>query len=367
MAISYKSAMAKHVAVIGSGIIGSALAFSLAEQGARVSLVDSGEGGGLATRASFAWINANWGNAPDYFRFRRFSMGEWRKLAAKIGGLPLKWTGAVFWDLPAAELDAFFHGHSKLGYRLSWLQAKDIAKREPHLKAVPEKALLAEEEGVAEPLQAVQVLRAAAQSKGAVFLPHQHVKALTTKNGRVTGVRTEDREIEADDVVLAAGAGSVPLAQTAGVALPLTTPGGLLVHSKPAARIVNGLLISPQLHVRQTSGGQVVAGSDFGGSQPGKDPDGTAQRLFEHLQSFLTGGERLALAYHTLGYRPTPKDGLPVIGRPPGLEGLYVAVMHSGITNAAGTGLLAAREILSGARDPLLAPFSAGRFQDAHA
>ncbi|RVC21869.1 FAD-binding oxidoreductase, partial [Mesorhizobium sp. M7A.F.Ca.CA.004.04.2.1] len=41
---------------------------------------------------------------------------------------------------------------------------------------------------------------------------------------------------------------------------------------------------------------------------------------------------------------------------------VYVAVMHSGITLAPAIGLFAAREILDGERDPLLAPYGLSRF-----
>ncbi|TIT27457.1 MAG: FAD-binding oxidoreductase, partial [Mesorhizobium sp.] len=43
-------------------------------------------------------------------------------------------------------------------------------------------------------------------------------------------------------------------------------------------------------------------------------------------------------------------------------DGLYVAVMHSGITLAPAVGLFATREILAGERDPLLQPYGLGRF-----
>ena len=39
--------------------------------------------------------------------------------------------------------------------------------------------------------------------------------------------------------------------------------------------------------------------------------------------------------------------------------------MHSGITNAPAVGLFAAREILEGERDELLAPFGMERFSQA--
>jgi glycine/D-amino acid oxidase-like deaminating enzyme len=68
-----------------------------------------------------------------------------------------------------------------------------------------------------------------------------------------------------------------------------------------------------------------------------------------------------ALDLFPVGHRPTPADGFPVIGRPRATEGLYVAVMHSGITLAPLVGLLAAGEIAAGRRDPMLAPYDPDR------
>lgn len=50
------------------------------------------------------------------------------------------------------------------------------------------------------------------------------------------------------------------------------------------------------------------------------------------------------------------------IGRAEGMDGVYVAVMHSSITLAPAVGLFATREILGGERDPLLAPYGLSRF-----
>jgi len=44
------------------------------------------------------------------------------------------------------------------------------------------------------------------------------------------------------------------------------------------------------------------------------------------------------------------------------MDGLYVAVMHSGITLAPVVGLFAAEELLFGRRDPLLQPYGPDRF-----
>jgi glycine/D-amino acid oxidase-like deaminating enzyme len=44
------------------------------------------------------------------------------------------------------------------------------------------------------------------------------------------------------------------------------------------------------------------------------------------------------------------------------VEGLYLAVTHSGITLAPALGHFAAAELLGAARDPLLAPYHPARF-----
>ena len=68
--------------------------------------------------------------------------------------------------------------------------------------------------------------------------------------------------------------------------------------------------------------------------------------------------------FHTVGFRPTPGDGFPMIGRPKNRDGLYIAVMHSGITLAPAEDCWPA-EILDGKRDPLIAPYPPDRLLKA--
>ena len=160
-------------------------------------------------------------------------------------------------------------------------------------------------------------------------------------------------------MVVAAGVGAPALLATAGVELRLDTPPGLLVHTRPHPRLLNGIVLAPELHMRQTDKGRIVIGSDFGGADPGPDAGATAQALLAQARAMLVGGERVAFDRCTIGLRPTLADGFPVIGRPDDRTGLYVAVMHSGVTLAAAVGLLVTQELRSGRRDPLLVPFGA--------
>lgn len=107
--------MSKHVIVIGSGIIGSSIAYQLAKRGARVTILDEGDPGGVATRASFAWINASWGNPDFYFRLRRRSMAEWRGLAEEVPDLRVSWCGGLLWDVTGDARSDFLRDHSHWG------------------------------------------------------------------------------------------------------------------------------------------------------------------------------------------------------------------------------------------------------------
>jgi len=43
-----------HVLIVGAGIIGASIAWHLARAGAKVTVIEAGQAGGLATRASWA-------------------------------------------------------------------------------------------------------------------------------------------------------------------------------------------------------------------------------------------------------------------------------------------------------------------------
>lgn len=350
--------IAPHVIVVGAGIIGASIAWHLTRDGAKVTVVAE-DHGGVATPASFAWINASWGNPEFYYRFRRRSMAEWKRLATELPGLPLSWCGSIGWDLPADRREAFAAEHGAWGYGIERLDGEAIRAREPNLKNVPDLALAVAEEGVVEPVAAARMMLADAEARGAKLLTAA-VRGLMRTGERISGIVTSAGVIEADHVVLASGAGTPPLTATIGITLPLDTPPGLIVHSRPHARRLNGLVLAPELHMRQTAEGRIIAGSDFGGAAPGQDQHATAAALFDKVRTSLSDSPSLAMDFFTVGYRPTPRDGFPVIGN--ACEGLYLAVMHSGVTLAPLAGSLASREILSGETDPMLAPFRLSRF-----
>jgi glycine/D-amino acid oxidase-like deaminating enzyme len=354
--------MPKHVVVVGAGIVGASIAWHLAKAGCAVTIVDADDGGGLATRHSFAWINASWGNPKFYFDFRRRAMAGWRRLERDVPGLSVDWCGGLIWDLPPDELDAYADEHAGWGYGLRRVDRAEAQRIEPNLTAPPEQALHVAEEGMVEPVAAARALLAGAIALGARFLPNTPAAALLERGGRVAGVLTQtDERLEADETVVATGVDTARLLDSVGIRLAVNAPAGLIAHSTVAGqRLLNGLVMSPDFHVRQTREGRLIAGTDFAGGDPGGRGREMALDLIEQVKVMIDGASNLALDFLTVGHRPTPADGFPAIGRP-GPDGLYVAVLHSGITLAPLVGELAAREIARGERDADLAPYDLRR------
>jgi glycine/D-amino acid oxidase-like deaminating enzyme len=140
--------LARRVIIIGGGIIGAAFAHSLQVSGADVTLLDAEqESGGVATPNSWAWINASWGNAENYFHLRHHAMALWQKLDKEVPGLVVQWTGGLLWDLPEAELRAFVSQQSAWGYDVRLVEGDEISKLEPNVIAPPPVAAYAQGEG----------------------------------------------------------------------------------------------------------------------------------------------------------------------------------------------------------------------------
>jgi glycine/D-amino acid oxidase-like deaminating enzyme len=351
-----------HVLVVGAGIIGASIAWHLVRAGAHVTLTDADEPGGLATRHSWAWINASWGNPESYFRLRVRAMDEWRRLEQEVPDVRVAWVGGLLWELPPEQLESFQVGHAAWGYDIRRVDRTEVRRIEPHLADPPEFALHAPAEGAVEPLAVTQALLAAAQALGAIVIANNPVRSLNLRAGRVTGVETSAGSLDVDEVVVASGVGTANLVATVGLALPMTASPALLVRTQPHAKRLNGLVMSPTMQLRQTSEGRLVGAVNF--EDVGADVDGTeaAAAVLDVMKGMIISGTSLSPESHVVGRRPIPKDGFPAVGRADGITGLYVAVMHSGITLAPAIGSFVADEILSGRRDSLIEPFGLDRF-----
>ena len=164
----------------------------------------------------------------------------------------------------------------------------------------------------------------------------------------------------ASNVVIAAGAFSVPVTRMLGVRLPMTAGKGysfsVASQQAPAAPMY---LLETKAGVTPMAGRVRIAGTiEFSGLNLHKDPR-RIEALTLAARGYLPGLDWTDLAEEWTGMRPMCPDGLPVIDRVPGFGNAYLATGHStlGITLAAVTGAHLASFVREGSAPPALRPF----------
>lgn len=357
-----------HVVVCGGGAIGCSVAYFLARRGVKATVV---EGTGVACAASGksgGFLARDWcaGTPLDALARRSFDLHA--ELAAEIAD-----------DWGYRRLDTYggfasrrmSRGQSRSVHALDWF-APDVA--------VSQALGSPETTAQVHPARYTEAMMRAAQVHGAE-LRQARISGLARGDDRVTGVECGGAEaVEADAVVIAMGPWSVLAARW----LPLPPVFGLKGHSLvfdtgdrvPAEAAFleyqeeSGAVLTPELFPRPDGTTYVcgISGEEVVPLDPARvAPDnGAIYRLEAMCRTLSPVLAAAPIVARQACYRPVTGDGLPLIGRVPGVAGAYVATGHSvwGILNAPATGEAMAELIADGAaRTVDLAPFDPGRLR----
>lgn len=346
-----------NVVVVGAGIVGAAVAYESAREGADVVLVDRALPASGVTGDSFAWIGGpRGGDVPDASTpLRRQVLQQYRRWEAEVPGVQVRWRGSLVWDEEART-----HHHRRPEERL--VGAAEAVRLEPHLSDPPVRALHLTSDGAVDPVAVTQALVRAARRHGAELLTGCSVTALRRANGPVVGVETSTGFLPATTVVVTAGAQAPALCAPLGFRLPVSPSPALLVRCTAPVGLVRTLVATPDLEVREAADGRLVIAADHQGEVDAEALQRAGEQVLRRLRATLDGADAVRLDGVRLGARPMPVDGLPVVGPVPGVAGAYVAVMHSGVTLAPAVARLIAAEVVHGVHAPELDGLRPDRF-----
>ncbi len=357
----------RHVIVCGAGVIGASIAFFLARRGVSVTVVERSDVACAASGKSGGFLALDWCDGSPLGPLARASFRLHAELARELAA-----------NYGYRRVDTFMmaareHGTLAGGHRVSaprWLDGAAIVTGE--LGSVDTTAQV-------HPAQLTAALIAGARAHGAT-LRIGVVEELLQNSGAARGVRIDGAIVEAEAVVLAMGPWT---GHVAGPLLPRI--GGLKGYSvtldcagvPPHALFVeyrtgDGRHLEPELFPRPD--GQVyVCGMADPAPLPASPEEVTVSAVACAVLARAASRVSTALAAAPIirrqaCYRPVTDDGLPLIGRIPGVAGGYVATGHGpwGILNAPATGQAMAELIVDGAASLLdLSPFDPARLRAA--
>jgi glycine oxidase len=366
------------VVIVGAGLIGTSIAWRLADAGREVALV-IGEREAAASRVAAGMLapvsettfteqpllHLNLASAD---RFPDF-VSEVEEAAEATAGLRRAPTLSVAYDADdAARLNAFADFLERSGLPCQRLTGRDCRRHEPLLAPAVRAGLLVERDWSCDNRLLLSALIVAARRAGARELPG-FVHGVHGRDGRVTGVELADgSRIDARWIVIANGAWA---SQITGIpAIPVRPVKGQILRLRPIR------LPSPSVTVRafsrgaeiylvsRESGREVVVGATV--EELGFDRRVTAGGVYELLRdarSVLPMTAEYALEEISVGWRPGTSDNSPILGGC-SLRGLILATGHyrNGVLLTPITADVITKLIMTGNLDPIAAPFTLDRF-----
>ncbi|MBN3766173.1 FAD-dependent oxidoreductase [Burkholderia sp. Ac-20365] len=240
-----------------------------------------------------------------------------------------------------------------------------ILALEPHIGDAYNVGLfLPDQAWVSEPRQYALCIAEAARARGVQFI--QAAAEHIGRQGLDWRIDCAGTSLTARHIVLAAGAWSGRLLGALGVKVPLESQRGYHVqlHGDDAPISRQVVLADRKVFVSPLESGLRIAGTvEFGGfSRPPSEK--RAQLLLEHAQAGIPALRRPAQADTWMGHRPCLPDSLPVIGAVPSLRGMWCAFGHGhlGVTGSARTGQWLAEAIRGDMHHDRLKPYEVARF-----
>jgi glycine oxidase len=338
------------VAVVGAGVIGSAVAWRVAERGLRVALVDDhpGCGASYAAAGMLAPVaEASYGEEA-LLRLclesaRRYPAFLAEARAASGLAVPHQTRATLVVATDDDDLRALLVLHryqDELGLSVRRLTARDCRRLEPLLSPRLRGGLAVDGDHAVDPRALVRALLAAAVRAGVRPVPHRAAGVVVT-DGAVAGVRLADgSELTAGTVVVAAGAWSGRAADgpLSGLSTDLVPPvrpvqGAVLrLRGRPApdglARTVRGWVHGSPVYAVPYGDGRVVVGATS--EERGFDTRvtaGAAHALLRDALTLVPSLGELELVETTARLRPCTPDNAPLIGAT-ALPGLVLATGH---------------------------------------
>src|SRR5690242_1433216 len=366
------------VVIIGAGVVGAALADEISARGwTEVTVVDQGPlpaTGGSSSHAPGLVFQTN--SSKTMTELARYTVEKFCSLDVdgkpcflQVGGLEVATTPERL-----AEL------HRRHGWITAWgiesrlLTPDECVAQHPLVdRAKVLGGLLVPTDGLAKAVLAVEAQIRRATERGVTFLARHEVLDVHRADGEVTGVRTDQGDLEADIVVCCAGIWGPKIARMVGMNLPLTPLAHQLAWTGPIPALAgqteeavrpilrhqdadlyyrdrfDGIGIGSYGHRPMPISADDILSVDEADEMPSvlKFTEDDFEDAWTETQSLLPATREAKVEEGINGLFSFTTDGQPLLGESPDVKGFWVAEAVW-VTHSAGVGRAMAEWLVDG-------------------
>jgi glycine oxidase len=357
------------VVVIGGGVIGTSIAWYLAEQQQRTVLIEKNVPGQEASAAAAGILAVASGRARNgpLYRLKHASQALYPALVRELEertGIDIEYQTVGVLDLMRTDADeekyrSLYALRREQGYPATWLSADEVRRLEPALTPDIRGAVHFSGDHHLHNGKLAEAWAKASEQRGVAIHTNSTVSEVRISAGKVTAVRVGGEWISVNTVVIAAGSWSREVGEMFGLLIPVEPAKGQML----AIRATNfrHVLSWSEHYLVPRKNGEVIVGStvEFVGHNKEVTLE-TIHSLIARSIELVPDLHNAPLSHFWAGLRPFSPTRRPILCRAPGLENVIIATGHhrNGIVLAPMTGKLVSELITTGQPSMSLEPFA---------
>ncbi len=354
--------------VVGGGMLGAAIGYGLARQNLGCTILDAHDRDFRAARGNFGlvWVQSKGADLAAYARWTRCSTELWPGFSSELeeltgidlhykrsGGVHFCLSDQALADRQAHLMKLAAASDGAFSYRM--LDHRELLELEPELGPSVPGGSWSPHDGHVNPLYLLRALHAGFIRHGGNYQANRRVKTIEACNDGYRLV-TEQGEIRARHLILAAGLDNARLAPMVGLKQPVYAQRGQILVSERVPKLLN----HPSNYLRQTLEGTIQIGDskESVGLDDGQSVHAMAKMARRACQIIpRLSQRRIVRGWGAL--RVLTADGYPVYEHG---GNAWAFSSHSGVTLAAAHALKLSTMIRDQSLDADLQAFTANRF-----
>ena len=326
----------RDVVVIGGGIAGCLTAYFLAQRGLKVIILEADSVGSHASGFAFGGLGPLEGSGiPDpLLDFSVWCFQKHAELAQELQeatGIDTQFhlrdrLNLAFTEQDVADYKKDLEWQQRVdGFVNQWVEPEEIVKVEPRANPASLGAAYAQGTGAVEAYR-YNLAAAQAGEKAGVEMALRRATGLLSRGDRCLGVQLPGGQVEAGAVVLAVGPWSGEISDWCDLRIPVRPLKGQIIRLQLPDNPMRVSLNYRGSYAASKPDGLVWAGTTE--EEAGFDEEITAAARDKVMGDLLMMAPSLAeaeLVQQTACLRPLSADGMPIVGRLPNWQNLYIA------------------------------------------